>query len=68
MKKTIIVTYSERVFVVLFTQHVNRMHSIILSVGYPAVQNFSALPHNRRNFVENVLEHKTRFLNLSASV
>jgi hypothetical protein len=60
--KTIIITYSECVFVDLFSQHAKRMRRVILSVGYPVVQNFSTLPHNRRDFQGKVFGTQNAFL------
>jgi hypothetical protein len=49
--KAISITYSACVFVCLVTQHVERMHRIIVSsVASPALQYFSMLSHKRHDF------------------
>ena len=58
-RKIIIITYSEYVFVALFTQYAIRMRRTILSsMASPAVQYFSTLSHERHDFRgKKVIEH-----------
>jgi hypothetical protein len=57
--KTVGIAYSEFVFVSLGTHHAKRMRRIIYSTAAcPAQPYFPTLSHNRRDFRENVIEHR----------
>jgi hypothetical protein len=56
------IAYSKSVCVALVIKHSKGTISIILSfVASPAALYFSTLYHKRRDFLENVIEHKMRF-------
>jgi hypothetical protein len=58
--KTMSVTYSECVFVALFTQHAKRMRRIVLSnMARLVLPYFSTLSQKFYDFRKNVIEHKT---------
>jgi len=59
--KTISITYSKCVFVVIVCQHIKRMHRVTLStVASLALHYFSTLSHKRHDFQEKVTKHKMR--------
>jgi hypothetical protein len=54
VKKEKFVTYSERVFVALFTKNAKDMRRIILSsVACPAVPHLPNFPHKRHDLKKN---------------
>ena len=60
VEKAICVTYTECVLVALDIRHAKLMCRIIVSsVAYSDLHYFSPLSHQRHNFRENVIEHKT---------
>jgi len=65
-RKPISVTNSVCLSATLIIQHANRMRcSIMSSVACPALQNFSAIYHKRRDYRENVIEYSKCVLNFS---
>jgi hypothetical protein len=55
--KTISITYSQRVFAALGTQHAERMRPIVIR-GLSSAKIFFNIPKDGKIFVKKIIEHK----------